>query len=77
MFENRLCSEEEEMGPEQLAAYRAELAQYVHDHEEAIRGEQDSRRERVRKLKGHSANFCRQFKEPFNQTELNKKDTLL
>jgi hypothetical protein len=42
-----LISDEEEMGPEQLAAYRAELAQFVKDNEETIRREQDSRREKV------------------------------
>ncbi len=35
------------MGPEQLAAYRAELAQFVQDNEEAIRREQEKRREKV------------------------------
>jgi hypothetical protein len=42
-----VSSEEEEMGPEQLAAYRAELAQFVQDNEEAIRREQEKRREKV------------------------------
>ncbi len=42
-----MSSEEEEMGPEQLAAYRAELAQFVQDNEEAIRREQEKRREKV------------------------------
>ena len=35
------------MGPEQLAAYRAELAQFVRDNEETIRREQEKRREKV------------------------------
>jgi hypothetical protein len=44
---NLFVSDEEEMGPEQLAAYRAELAQFVLDNEETIRREQDRRREKV------------------------------
>ena len=40
-------SDEEEMGPEQLAAYRAELAQFVRDNEETIRREQEKRRDKV------------------------------
>jgi len=43
-------SEEEELGPEELAAYRAQLAQFVQDNEESIRREQDKRREKVQKI---------------------------
>jgi hypothetical protein len=46
------------MGPEQLAAYRAELAQFVQENEETIRGEQEKRREKVFDNKGYRISNC-------------------